>query len=214
VPVLAVEPDDQYLVATADTPLLAIWEAVPEGLVPPFPPVELPGGLGGLLARGGFGQNFFFPSEVLGLVFRTPSGRVVRAGGRVIKNVQGYDLVRPFVGSFGLLGEAIEATLRLRPARARGFFKKPGNLEEPLPPAARFVWVDGETLYVYAAGHPREAEAYTDWEPVASPLDYRPRFPAGMGVGEGPIRDRRFAWADGGSAPEPTPLFKRLAEAL
>jgi len=214
VPVLAVEPDDQYLVATADTPLLAIWEAAPGGLVPPFPPVELPGGLGGLLARGGFGQRFFFPSEVLGLVFRSPSGRTIRAGGRVIKNVQGYDLVRPFVGSFGLLGEALEATLRLRPARAQGLFRRPGGLEDPLSPAARFVWVDGGTRYVYAAGHPRELEAYADWEALAGPLDYRPRFPRGMGVGEGPIRDLRFSWADGGGAPKPPALFRRLAEAL
>ena len=213
-PVLELHEDDQYLVATADTPLVAIWEAVPKGLLPPFPPVELPGGVGGLVARGGFGQNFFFPSEVLGLVFRAPSGRVVRAGGRVIKNVQGYDLVRPFVGSFGLLGEVLEVTLRLRPARAQGLFRRPGTLKPPYPPAARFVWQEGETVFVYAAGHPKELSAFADWEAVRGPLDYRPLFPHGMGVGEGPVRDLRFSWADGGRVPDPHPLFRRLAEAL
>ena len=212
-PVREVYEDDQYLVASADTPLLEVWEAVPEGLFPPFPPVELPGGLGGLVARGGFGQTFFFPSEILGLVFRAPSGRVVTAGGRVIKNVQGYDLVRPFVGSFGLLGEAIEVTLRLRPAQAQGLFKGKGPLSADYP-AARFLWKDGEDLYVYAAGHEKELFFYRDFEAISAPLDYRPRFPSGMGVGEGEIEDRRFSWQDGGGAPEPHPLFKRLAEAL
>ena len=211
---LELHEDDQYLVATGDTPLLEVWDALPENLIPPFPPVELPGGLGGLVARGGFGQNFFFPSEVLGLVFRAPSGRVITAGGRVIKNVQGYDLVRPFVGSFGLLGEVLEVTLRLRPARARGLYRRRGRLEDALPSAARFVWQEGETRYVYAAGHPRELEVFESWEPVKEPLDYRPLFPNGMGVGEGPVRDLRFAWADGGEVPAPHPLFTRLAEAL
>lgn len=212
-PVLELCEDDQCLVASADTPLLEVWEALPAGLIPPFPPVELPGGVGGLVARGGFAQNFFFPSEILGLVFQTPSGRVVRAGGRVIKNVQGYDLVRPFVGSFGALGEAIEVTLRLRPARARGLFRGAGSPADP-PPAARFVWTEGDELLVYASGHQSELAAYRDLEPVEGALDYRPLFPHGMGVGEGPLRDRRFSWRDGGGAPEPHPLFKRLAEAL
>ncbi len=212
-PVLEVARDDQYLVVTAETPLLEVWEAVPEGLVPPFPPVELPGGLGGLLLRGGFGQTFFFPSEVLGLEFRTPAGAVVRAGGRVIKNVQGYDLVRPFVGSFGLLGEPLSATLRLRPARAQGLFRREGTLEG-LPAAARFAWAVGDEVYVYAAGHPRALAELSPWDPVEAPLDLRPHFPNGMGVGRGPVRDLRFSWADGGRAPEPHPLFKRLAEAL
>ncbi len=213
-PVLELHEDDQYLVATADTALLEVWEALPGNLVPPFAPVELPGGVGGLVARGGFGQNFFFPSEVLGVAFQAPSGRVIRAGGRVIKNVQGYDLVRPFVGSFGLLGEPLEVVLRLRPARARGLFSRPGPIPEALPPSARFVWeADGRT-FVYAAGHPKELTAYAEWEPHADPLDYRPRFPRGMGIGEGAVRDLRFSWADGGARPEPHPLFKRLAEAL
>jgi len=214
VPVLELHEDDQYLVASGDTPLLEIWEALPETLIPPFPPVELPGGLGGLVARGGFGQNFFFPSEILGVVYRTPSGRVIAAGGRVIKNVQGYDLVRPYVGSFGILGEALKVTLRLRPARAHGLYRRTGRLEDPLPPAARFVWQEGETRYAYAAGHPKELAAFEDWEAVKEPLDYRPLFPHGMGIGEGPVRDLRFAWANGGETPAPHPLFKRLAEAL
>ncbi len=212
-PVLAVERDDQYLVATADTPLLAIWEATPEGLYPPVPPAELPGGLGGLLVRGGFGQNFFFPADVLGLTFRTPKGRVVKAGGRVIKNVQGYDLVRPFIGSFGLLGEPLEAVLRLRPAAHVELFVGQGELAE-VAPLFRFVWQEKDRIYGLFAGYPARLAELEGFTPANFP-DYRDLFPQGMGVGEeGPLRDLRFTWADGGQAPPVPAPFRRLAEAL
>ena len=50
---------------------------------------------------------------VLGLTVVAADGRVVRAGGRVVKNVAGYDLVKLFTGSFGTLGIIASAHLRL-----------------------------------------------------------------------------------------------------
>lgn len=137
------------------------------GAFPPFPPVELPGGVGGLVARGGFAQTFFFPAEVLGLTFRTPKGRRVRAGGVVVKNVQGYDLVRLFVGSFGLLGRAEEVVLRLRPGRAQAFLRRPFSGSFPrLVPTPRFLFAledeEGPWLYAYHFGHPKEVERFRE----------------------------------------------------
>ena len=51
---------------------------------------------------------------VLGLEFITGDGRVVRGGGRVVKNVAGFDLARLLTGSWGTLGVITEVTLRLR----------------------------------------------------------------------------------------------------
>ncbi len=55
---------------------------------------------------------------VLGLSFVTGTGMPVRAGGRVVKNVAGFDLVRLITGAWGTLGIITEVSLRLhaRPA--------------------------------------------------------------------------------------------------
>ncbi|MFC4452587.1 FAD-binding oxidoreductase [Deinococcus sonorensis] len=215
---LEISADDQVCTASAETPLLDIWAALPIGLYPPFPPVELPGGLGGLVTRGGFAQTFFFGAEVLGLSFRAPSGRLIRAGGRVVKNVQGYDLTRPFVGSFGLLGEAQQVTVRLRPGLGYAHHARPGTLDQPPEALPRFLWQDGSMLHAVHFGHVREVErvmAAFGGEPVDGSLDYRAAFPAGMGVGEhGPLWDLRYRWADGREAPEVPALFRKVAAAL
>jgi glycolate oxidase FAD binding subunit len=51
---------------------------------------------------------------VLGLECITGTGALIRAGGRVVKNVAGFDLVRLQVGAWGTLGVITEVTLRLR----------------------------------------------------------------------------------------------------
>ncbi len=52
---------------------------------------------------------------IIGIEVALTSGRVVRAGGRVVKNVAGYDLSRLFCGSYGSLGVITSATFRLAP---------------------------------------------------------------------------------------------------
>lgn len=52
---------------------------------------------------------------VLGLEVVLADGRIIRVGGRTVKNKTGFDLVGLFVGSEGLLGIVTEATLRLLP---------------------------------------------------------------------------------------------------
>jgi len=52
---------------------------------------------------------------VLGISFVRADGAIAKAGGRVVKNVAGYDLMKLFAGSYGTLGILTEITFRLYP---------------------------------------------------------------------------------------------------
>ena len=75
--------------------------------------------LGGIVATGSSGPQSFgygpLRSFVIGLRVVLADGRQIKAGGRVVKNVAGYDLCKLFTGSFGTLGLITEVTFKLRP---------------------------------------------------------------------------------------------------
>jgi len=74
--------------------------------------------IGATISTAAFGplaHHFGTPRDVtLGVEFVTGTGDVVRGGGRVVKNVAGFDLTRLVTGSWGSLGVVTEITLRLR----------------------------------------------------------------------------------------------------
>lgn len=74
--------------------------------------------VGGVVATGtagplrtGFGA---MRDQVLGATLVTGEGHIARAGGRVVKNVAGYDLTKLATGSFGSFGIVTSVNLRLR----------------------------------------------------------------------------------------------------
>jgi glycolate oxidase FAD binding subunit len=75
--------------------------------------------VGGVLAAnrsGGLAYAFGQPRDlVLGMTVVDGRGRILQVGGRVVKNVAGYDLARLFAGSRGTLGVITQATLRTHP---------------------------------------------------------------------------------------------------
>jgi len=75
-------------------------------------------------SSGPLATSFGLPRDLLlGLEFVTGRGEIVRAGGRVVKNVAGFDLSRLLTGSWGTLGVITEVTVRLyaRPRVDRTF---------------------------------------------------------------------------------------------
>ena len=87
------------------------WGSGPNG--------EDSGTVGGLMARGlagGFRQRYLgVRDQLIGLELLRADGTTAKAGGKVVKNVAGYDLMRLFCGSWGSLGLITELTLRTYP---------------------------------------------------------------------------------------------------
>jgi glycolate oxidase FAD binding subunit len=75
--------------------------------------------IGGVVATGDSGplrQRYAAARDlVVGITVALPDGSLARAGGKVIKNVAGYDLAKLFTGSFGTLGLIVEVVIRLHP---------------------------------------------------------------------------------------------------
>jgi len=75
--------------------------------------------VGGVLAANAWGprRHLYGTARdlLLGLTVVTADGEIVRGGGKVVKNVAGYDLPKLFIGSHGTLGIIVEATFKLRP---------------------------------------------------------------------------------------------------
>ena len=77
------------------------------------------GTIGATVATCSYGPGatlFGTPRDaVLGMTVVLGTGEIVRPGGRVVKNVAGFDLTRLMVGAWGWLGVITEITLRVRP---------------------------------------------------------------------------------------------------
>lgn len=86
-------------------------------------PIDIPrpdqATLGGALATNASGPRRFghgtLRDFVIGISFMTDEGNEVKAGGRVVKNVAGYDLCKLQIGALGTLGIITQVTLKLRP---------------------------------------------------------------------------------------------------
>jgi glycolate oxidase FAD binding subunit len=118
-------PGDLTITVGAGTSLAAIVEATGEHdqwlTLDPFgSPAGTIGATVATASSGPLATGFGTPRDlVLGIEAVTGTGNVIRAGGRVVKNVAGFDLVRLFTGSRGTLGVITEVTLRLRARPAK-----------------------------------------------------------------------------------------------
>jgi len=93
--------------------------------------------LGGLIACNGSGPRRLghgtMRDYVIGIKYLNDQGEEAKAGGRVVKNVAGYDLCKLHTGALGTLGILTEVTLKLRPRVASRavllVFCEPARLE-------------------------------------------------------------------------------------
>ena len=115
-------PEDLTVTVRAGTSVAALREALAAHgqFLPLDPPYVTRGAtVGGVIAANsnGFGRYRYGSVRdlLLGVRAALPDGTLARAGGRVVKNVAGYDLNKLFIGSFGTLGVVVEATFKILP---------------------------------------------------------------------------------------------------
>ncbi|MEM7552645.1 MAG: FAD-binding oxidoreductase [Cyanobacteria bacterium P01_A01_bin.84] len=85
-------------------------------LNPTFPDRATLGGIIATSDTGSLRQRYgSVRDQLLGITFVRHDGEIVKAGGKVVKNVAGYDLMKLFTGSYGTLGVITQLTFRLYP---------------------------------------------------------------------------------------------------
>jgi glycolate oxidase FAD binding subunit len=114
-------PHDQTVSLHAGTPLAVLQARLAEAgqwlaLDPTLSPAAT---IGGLIATNATGAHRLrhggVRDQIIGVRIALTDGTVARGGGKVVKNVAGYDLPKLFTGSLGTLGVIVSAMFRLYP---------------------------------------------------------------------------------------------------
>jgi glycolate oxidase FAD binding subunit len=119
--VVAFDPGDQTLVVEAGASVDSVLKlCAPKGLFAALHATSRDRStIGGVVAAGVEGplaaRHGRIRDQLLGVVFATGDGKIATSGGRVVKNVTGYDLSRLHVGARGAYGVLLEIVVRLRP---------------------------------------------------------------------------------------------------
>jgi glycolate oxidase FAD binding subunit len=120
--IIEYDPAELVLVARAGTPLREIESILKHhgqvlGFEPPF--ADSGATLGGAVASGLAGPRRAYSGAVrdfiLGAGFVNGKGEIITTGGKVMKNVAGFDLFRPMAGAMGTLGVLLKVALRIIP---------------------------------------------------------------------------------------------------
>ncbi|WP_040400649.1 glycolate oxidase subunit GlcE [Amorphus coralli] len=128
--IVAYEPEELVLTVRAGTSLAEVSDALSQaGQEFAFEPMDHSvllgseggaGTVGGLLAANLAGPRRIKAGaardHVLGIAAVSGRGEIFKAGGRVVKNVTGYDLARGLAGSWGTLAVSTEMTFKVLPA--------------------------------------------------------------------------------------------------
>jgi FAD/FMN-containing dehydrogenase len=166
--VLAVSPADLVAAAQAGVGIGRLAESLRTHGA--WLPIDPPGGpdrtLGSVLATATAGplRHGAGPvrDHVLGITVVTGDGRVLRAGGRVVKNVAGYDLAKLSIGGFGAFGVIAEVNLRLRTVAAAARTLVARGAMDPLIDAGRRLIEAGAEVATLELVSPGLADS-ADW---------------------------------------------------
>lgn len=164
--VVEYEPNDLTVTVEAGMTLARLQQVLGEHgqYLPADPPPDDRVTIGGLLATARPGAwRGHVPGQrdlILGVRVATPEGTLTHSGGRVVKNVSGYDLHRMHTGALGTLGVIVEATFKLAPlpAGTRSFAIECATLEQAGEIAYR-LWDEALPLRALSLLAPAAAQA-------------------------------------------------------
>jgi glycolate oxidase FAD binding subunit len=183
--VVEFEPAEMVVRVGAGTTVAELDEALSAGgqqvALDPSDPMRAT--VGGVLAvgRSGLRRLRYGPVRDTLLEARAvlASGRVVKSGGPVVKNVSGYDLARVLVGSLGTLGFLAEVVLRCAPRSPVATWLRSADGADPFAARDRLfrpssiLW-DGTATWVLLEGHAADVRAEVSalgrgWREVGGP---------------------------------------------
>lgn len=194
--IAAWEPEDLTVAVEAGMPIRELEETLAErGQTAVLTERPGEGTVGGALASGRSGWRRFrygpLRDRALEVTLATGDGRLVTAGGRLVKNVTGYDLPRLAVGSLGSLGMIVRVCLKLWPLPPARATVRVSSAEEALAKSYRPLAVleTERGTSVFLSGTPEEVEGQSaalggdssagwDWpDPPAGPVRFSVRTP-------------------------------------
>lgn len=123
--VVEYEPDNMTVSVLAGTPLAELQEVLRTGnqFLPIDPPNPARSTLGGIVASNGSGPVRFrygtIRDMLIGVKIVHADGTPTKAGGKLVKNVTGYDMCKLYTGSLGTLGILSELTFKVQPLAER-----------------------------------------------------------------------------------------------
>lgn len=180
------EPGALTLVAQAGTPVAEIETALAaEGQRLAFEPMDhraLMGTTGEPTIGGVFAANVSGPRRLavgaardflLGVRFVDGQGNVIKNGGRVMKNVTGYDLVKLLAGSRGTLGALTEVSLKVLPEPETSATLVLSDLDDPAAIAAMAQAMRSPFEVTAAAHDPAQRRTYLRLEGFEASVTYR-----------------------------------------
>jgi glycolate oxidase FAD binding subunit len=173
------------------------------------PPYRDQATVGGILAANASGprRHLYGTARdlLIGVTVVSADGSVVRGGGKVVKNVAGYDLPKLYIGSFGSLGIIVEATVKLRPRpdvdrlvvarfdrmKACGQAVRALMSSDLIPSALELV--DGEALAALGLGGPAGGAVLVGFDGIAEQVEWQcaelERILGGLGLTDSRILD-------------------------
>ena len=177
--VLDYQPADMTVTVESGITLTALQEELASAgkyvpLEAPFPRRATVGGILSTASSGPLAHAYGPPRDwLIGIGVLSADGVETKAGGKVVKNVTGYDLNKLYTGALGTLGIIVEATLKVAPLQPEsgalvGYFPSldaaikagTGLLDLPAAPMAYVATCSQRDRPIYRLGHESSVAAY------------------------------------------------------